>query len=512
MNGIILSEMNKKHISFSSICPYFFASLISLLIASLIFIPSRAENTVHQLVGGWSAPVNLSNSETDSINPAIAADPAGGVHVVWSELTDEEHSYINYAGLVDGYWTPANEIITSPGSATASYPSLACDSQGMLHLVWKGDANLLYSHAFALEAGSAKSWSEPQALEYVQNYIDMPNLAVDNQDQLHLAFAIQIGDKSGVYYSRTLDAEHHWSDPRTVYPNLVSERMVSKARIMVTKDGKLHVVWVEQNYPETYPPIGIRYSRSEDGGASWSDPVSLADGPYDDPEIIENEAGETHVVWSGTSTDRYKFHRWSADGGLTWSGMYRNTEIGGIAGWPALVEDSLGRLYWVMVGDIYSMETEGPKDALYAAVYEQGAWSPGIEVYRENVQEQNIGTVSGVIVGGDKLHAVVSSPVRTSSEAYQMDILYFFSALESPGSSLTPLAKPNRSESLIPPTAIVQSSEVTQLPDNLRGNLLPNSQDVFAQNSKIAILAGFIPVVLILSTIFLRLLLKKNKK
>jgi hypothetical protein len=367
---------------------------------------------------------------------------------VWSEATNDGRAFISYAQLKDGAWTQANEITTSPSGQTATYPTLAADSQGYLHLVWSGDANLLYSQAYGFDASRSKSWSSPVALEYAQNYIGRPHLQIDSRDVLYLAYPIMIGENSGIYVMKSSERGQNWSDPVIVYKNKRSDRMVDMPRLAVGPEGTLHLIWVESNYPESFPPIGIRYTRSSDGGATWSEPISLADGSYGFPAILARDPDEVHVVYSGTTTDRFKFHTWSADGGITWKESFRNSEVGGFQGLPVLVEDSAKTLHWLMTASVFKVGN----DCLYHTTWREQAWSPGETLLCGVVRSQNPWDVTAAVALGNQLEAAVQYPLDSSiqPEGWQYEIYILGEELTAPGLQTSPLASPTP----LPPTPL----------------------------------------------------------
>jgi hypothetical protein len=123
-----------------------------------------------------------------------------------------------------------------------------------------------------------------------------------------------------------------------------TDSMVDRARVVTDSRGGVHVGWTEFAYPETLPPLGVRYAHSRDQGTTWSVPLKV-NGPYDYVGMAVIEPDKIHMVWSGTNPDRRRFHRWSRDGGITWSEIWRNPRLGGYQGWPALAVDSEQTLY-----------------------------------------------------------------------------------------------------------------------------------------------------------------------
>ncbi|MDH7556937.1 MAG: sialidase family protein, partial [Candidatus Methanosuratincola sp.] len=366
-----------------------------------------------EIAAGWKGPINVSNSEGQSGFPSIVADKSGVVHLFWNEEILPNQHVIMYSHLENDLWSPPIDIF--PFAEPAHVVS-SIDSKGYIHIIWTGIGGINYSRVYAPNADNAHNWKAPRVQVPSTNFLGDYHFVVSDEEGkivICLIYAIQIGANSGIYTACSFDQGETWQPPSATYQNLNPGLFVDKPQLAITSEGRIHAIWAESNYPEIFPPIGIRYAYSDDWGISWSFPQSLADGPYTDPAITITSKNEIHVVWSGTADDRYKFHLWSSDNGVSWHPLWRNLEVGGLAGTGAIVEDSIGRLHWLTVGDIFSLPIEGPKDALYYSYFTDYSWSPGIQVFREDVPEQNMSFVSATMALGNRLNVVAVTPVRT---------------------------------------------------------------------------------------------------
>lgn len=414
-----------------------YTSAIALLLLAGVSAPAIAQESS----SGWSEPINLSNSPTESQRPTVAADPSGVVHVIWSEAGADSTSSLWYSrGKLDTWSNPV-DILMSPSGTTASFPVLAAGTDGLLHVAWSGGGCVNYSQGYAPDAGSAKAWSTPQALSSSSSYAGDLDLDLSPSGDPVVAFAVQVGADSGVYVLRSVSGGAHWLVEQSIYNNIQADRMVDRPRLAIGPDGSFHVVWVEMAYPETFPPLGIWYSFSTDGGAVWSQPILLGEGPYEYPEILVSAGGDIHVVWSGTGVDRFKFHRWSTDGGLTWSETWRDRTMGGYQGLPALAADGNDVIHLLQVGSLYgNTDPSLNPDRLFEQIWMGDRWGEANTILTSEVLGQNMDFVSASVALGNELYVALMVPIATSEE-WPFDIVVLHRAL---GASSVPARDLNR--------------------------------------------------------------------
>jgi hypothetical protein len=151
-------------------------------------------------------------------------------------------------------------------------------------------------------------------------------LAVDRDGNFYFAtLALDARSRSfvGVAKSNTIDGEVAFDEP-VLISGLESDGFQDKELIAVDAtggrhDGNVYIVWTE------FPPRGasrILFSRSTDGGGSFSDPLRLSStgtGVQAAMPVI-GKRGELFVAWedrSGSTTGYIRFRR-SDDGGANW--------------------------------------------------------------------------------------------------------------------------------------------------------------------------------------------------
>jgi len=87
----------------------------------------------------WQPTKRLTWNSGSSGGPAIATDPSGNIHVVWSDKTPG-NSEIYYKRSTDGgsTWQSTKRLTWNSGDSRR--PVVATDSGGNIHVVWEDDS------------------------------------------------------------------------------------------------------------------------------------------------------------------------------------------------------------------------------------------------------------------------------------------------------------------------------------------------------------------------------------
>lgn len=355
----------------------------------------------------WTEAIALSEpnpAQGYTNSPAIAADMAGNVHVVWGQVTLTPRLATGADTLVyrrwDGQsWTDPIDVLTSPDEGATEFPELATTPDGMLHAAWStsgASGKLWYAYAPACCANRATAWSTPQQLDagILGGTIAMIS---DSRGRLHIAFAES--DTSNIIYRRSDDSGATWS-LRVTIPNGATgqDEFATYARLAADGQGRVHAVWSVQPWPGRR----VMYARSDDGGDTWNTPTVIDE--YDPerylsagygPIWIDVEArgdSEVHLMWDGAPTVE-RNHVYSTDGGQTWSRpmtVFPEITLVGRNGWNDMAVDSAGTLHAVALIQ--------PWHAQWA----NGAWSPSSKVANDGHAELMRVAVSL----GNELHVV----------------------------------------------------------------------------------------------------------
>jgi hypothetical protein len=440
--------------------------LAGLLLAGYLLMAARdsagrvsAQEIVTQ---GWSPAVNLYDAPTASEAPSMVVDPSGTVHLFWGESSSERNSVPNtlfYSTWDGSAWSQPHDVLISPEGLTAKagLPSAVAGQDGRINLAWLGgfSGTVYFSSARADEAFGARGWRKPVPVSPRSVVADEPRLAQEPGGRLHLVYSVPLGNEQGIYHASSDDGGETWAAPLMVPGSRQGEgKILLDPRVAVSPDGTIHAAWAWANTPEVIPPLGVMYSRSEDNGKSWSRPLAVAEGPYRYPDLAVRGESEIHLVWCGTLPDRHKFHAWSQDDGLNWSGRTVILEIGGFHGYGGMAVDGGATLHLAIIGGHPEFG-----DVLYHLQWMDDRWSPAQVVLRPTEKvEQNLRNAAIAIGGGNEAHMVVEYPLKADAtgERLQMDLFHTNAPLDAPAVAPRPL--PTVTRPAPTPTAALQAA------------------------------------------------------
>jgi hypothetical protein len=291
------------------------------------------------------------------------------MHVFWAE----GDGFIGYSRLNGENWSVPLEIIASPEGSGIQYLEAEVDDLGRLHVVWvvAPTGPLFYSQASAFGANDARAWSKPLLLSYNALACDV---VIDSMGLVHVVYA-PYELNQGVIHIASVDGEF-WSEPDSVESNIEYNGWTGKlVQLAIDEQDILHMTWGAAVYPQAFPALAIYYQRSLDGGRTWSAPYDPDPQPL---EVVNNREsafknnhlavavsleGDIHLTWHQHTGQRR--HRWSTDGGQTWSPAENIFPALGAAfnGYVDMAFDSAGQMHVV-----------APRSGVWYRHWREGSW------------------------------------------------------------------------------------------------------------------------------------------
>jgi len=150
-------------------------------------------------------------------------------------------------------------------------------------------------------------------------------IAVDAQGIIYITWCHNHdGNGCALFLSRSVDGGATWLEPVQVAPGLRHLLSWDQACSLAVRDGNLYFAWGDSVAGEGRH---ILFTRSTDGGTTWSPPVPADDRPANVRymgmvDLAVDPDGAIYVAWDDDRVDGVWNHTYvtrSTDGGVTWS-------------------------------------------------------------------------------------------------------------------------------------------------------------------------------------------------
>jgi hypothetical protein len=181
----------------------------------------------------------------------------------------------------------------------------------------------------SFNTASSTAWSSKTQVYSGES--QFANVAVDNTGKLHVSFADV--NTQQVYHASSSDGGQTFSSPHLVYSgsNLfghqgggtVHDRENSAVSMAVDGSNNVHIVWSDFDLGSS--PYGSFYSRSTDGGLTWSNPVNISTilpaGLNSLMPVVSAYGSKVTIGTYGIDNSLLSnyYNITSVDNGLTWS-------------------------------------------------------------------------------------------------------------------------------------------------------------------------------------------------
>lgn len=397
----------------------------------------------------WSRPVDISDAGTDTPYaraawfPNLAADPDGTLHVTWYggiSRGDAETDFIDllmYRSLRGGVWQPVQDVVYAGKGGFTVRNSIVAARDGQLHAMIRMGTAAYHVSAPWADTQSAQSWSEPVRIGDGAYYTA---LATDSRGAL---FAFWTGRESELYYRRSLDGGHTWSEQANL-SNLPDGE--DRPQVVVDAYDRVHLLWGHgfDWYGGLGKPESGVYRRSDDGGTTWSAPVIFALPGYAilQPSLAVSQEGNPLVVYRTVENDRMFFQR-SLDGGNSWEppGEIPGVSARDINDPPldtySLATDSLNRVHLLLPGFRKSVPQSDPE--LLHLIWDGSRWSEPQVVMSQPFLAPEWPQL--IVERGTQLHAVWFTRNKLFAiDKSQADRQIWYSTLALDGPSQAPAA------------------------------------------------------------------------
>lgn len=311
--------------------------------------------------GNFPQTKNLTKSPGEAFGPSLAVTKTGTprAYLVYHDDTP---------GITEAFLLRAKKKakfkkpqILTPGGGGAFSPRLALDSNETLNVVYGDTTDNVRRVQFIRSTDLGVSFSQPLLLSGSSTGAFEPEITIDPDDAINVAWADDVSGTSVIMFSRSVDGGQSFSAPAQV-SNGTGE--ATQVHIASDSAGRLHLVYMQQLGTE----VQVFYTRSADHGQTFSQPANISNKPeanVNKPVIVTFEDSTVYVAFQNeTRRDMQVYLMKSEDAGLTFSSPRQISNANndcGRAHSAAMVVDSKATLHivWIDASRIPGCTDEG---------------------------------------------------------------------------------------------------------------------------------------------------------
>jgi hypothetical protein len=376
-----------------------------------------------------SQPTNVSRTSLLSQTPSVFREADGSIDAVW----EESRSDLMFARSVDGgrSFSPASYVL-DPASQWGSQDGFVARqmqvvaAHGFIHVAWSifdqinGGAEIFYERS----ADSGVTWSAPLIVSTVDTYGSYaPSITAEGDGSVFVTWFDDdegAGPLNGIKYTHSNDDGASFSPPGTLV--LQSNTSCPSA---VGSSKLIGVAWPRG-------PIGagqLMFDSSSDGGQSFLPPRAL-DAPMEHvwcPHLAWDGQSTIYTTWeedTATYTGRVLFSV-STDAGATFSPAIALSSLSAYATSPVIASGAGGRVYVS-----WQEGWPGPTTAFLAFSSDAGkTFTPALRIDTSYFGTGGGGFTQVLAVDSNHLALVTNGP---PSAGAQGDIFYINAEISLP--------------------------------------------------------------------------------
>ena len=295
----------------------------------------------------WSDPQVVISDTVKYYDIQMVPDSANQVQAFWT--SDKPRAgrlaipLVDYSRFEKGSWSEPNPVLWT-AEGIVDQPSVVIDPHGRLDVAWSGGVNgAIYFNSVDIQtAYSTSRWENTVTIPSPQEYGRSPQLVAGPENRLFLAYLVPLNENRGIYFTRSDDAGETWNDPIEIFNALdAGWEMIGNLDLALTGDGVLHLIWSHDTLPGGIGTLELFYSRSEDDGKTWAAPRLITDAPVLWSQLLAVGDRALHVAWQEDSPGEPSLiHEYSIDSGENWDRSPSLSASGDLRGAITLTGDS----------------------------------------------------------------------------------------------------------------------------------------------------------------------------
>ncbi len=369
----------------------------------------------------WQDPVVL-DSETQTVTEMVSvADTVGNIHTLWVEVPDGsvgDKPFIQYTRWDGSSWSAPDTVIRNLDHKPEQM-SLHLDAKDRLLLTWvdSSTGDVLFSWSNLQQAGFPSGWEVSTIVPTPSRLIDAPDVAADSTGRIVIAYTVSLNEDRGVYVVQSTDNGATWSPIIKAFDGVAAQwEFVESPKIAIGGDGTLHLLFTRRSTWSS-DPSGLYYSRSQDGGVTWSPAQMVSEGVITWSALVAFGNGTLHRLWQeNDGLVIANLSQVSRDNGVSWG---RKLDVTGVSDSPsqiALAQSASGQMTFVQLTRKEDLAAPSlQKLSVQDAVWDGTNWNPQPR-HELSIRNRGVETVITAGLSSTGYLGILLSAVHVSSK------------------------------------------------------------------------------------------------
>jgi hypothetical protein len=308
----------------------------------------------------WESDTRLTNNSSQSLtaynNAKTIGSDGSNLHTVWTEGRDGNLEIYYKRSVNDGVsWNADVRLTNSSGSSY--YPAIHVSGNIVL-VTWTDNRDGNYEIYFKKSADNGNTWSSDTRLTSNSSVSDYPSIDASGSTVI-IAWQDNRDGNYEIYSKRSGDGGNNWgADQR-----LSSNSSFSEYPAVTISGAKVNVAWEDNR--DGNREIYSKYSA--DGGVSWSGENRITNNSSQSTSAsITSEGDFVDLTWSDQRDGNWEiYYKYSADGGINFGPDQRLTNASGNSWYPSIAtDDAFIHICWQDARDgnnevYYKLSTDG---------------------------------------------------------------------------------------------------------------------------------------------------------
>ena len=293
----------------------------------------------------WSATERLTFNSGNSLEITAALDSAGNIYIFWRDQTFGSGDILMKKSTDNGStWSNIQRLTWN---ISAIDLCAICDTNDILHIVWRRDLNHNYEIFYKKSTNLGTSWSSTYRLTFNPGHSEEPQLMKDTSNNIYVSWIDQTYGDNDVVYKKSTNAGSSWS---SVHRLTWAPGWANSLFTCDDKSGNIYLFWSDNmsGAEEIYQ------KKSSNGGTTWS-PIRRMTWTTDLSRhsfVVVTPNDNLHIAWADyPMLNGEIFYKKSTDGGVNWINLSRLTWNSGSSIQPVIVRDGNDDLFVFWVDD-----------------------------------------------------------------------------------------------------------------------------------------------------------------